>query len=427
MTLRCLSGYNGIMSPASSLVPRWILGSALAGAVGCGIPSGPAAWPAPSDEEPPAHDPPGGIAEGEQPGETGAAGTGLVEALGARLCGTSEPAAPAAWGLGGGQLEDLRGDLAASAEERQDLAELGSGEVDLLLLCPGRHTLALDLTEGASLRIVGLGAPGEVVLDGEGERHLLSVDGGAELELVRLVLRGGSATEGGALACQDATLRLQEVSLLDNEAGRGGALHAQRCEVALDDVVLDGNEALGQGAGAWLRDSTLSLDEVRLDDHWGEPESVLYAEDSAITWRGGGAEGNEPGLEATVHLLGGTLEGRELELGANASRSGRAGVFTIEGYASVSLHDSQLLENLAGRGASVAKVESGSLRLYDSTVSENYSGPSTAVKLMSESASLWTSSSTFRDNEQADVRLPDGTLLDLGEDASVTCVWSGCT
>jgi len=138
---------------------------------------------------------------------------------------------------------------------------------------PGRYDVRDVEVAGESVTLFGLGAPDEVILDGQGAGPVITVFNGGELTLANLTLTGGVATEKGAgVHCDGAqALTLHRVIVHANrtksggEVGRGGGVHCDLADVTVHDSWFLENVA-PEGAGLFVGGPFADDDpEVRID------------------------------------------------------------------------------------------------------------------------------------------------------------------
>ncbi len=124
---------------------------------------------------------------------------------------------------------------------------------------PGRYDVRDVEVVGESVTLFGLGAPDEVILDGQGAGPVITVFNGGELTLANLTLTGGVATAKGAgVHCDGAqALTLHRVVVHANrtktagEIGRGGGIHCDLADVTVHDSWFLENVA-PEGAGLFV-------------------------------------------------------------------------------------------------------------------------------------------------------------------------------
>lgn len=384
---------------------------------------------------------------------------------------------PAVLALGGGPPRAVQDRLRGSLDEPVDVSELVLDGVHTLAFCPGVHAVALEVRGEVELALVGLGPPGGVILDGQGQATPVAVSEAARVALRDLVLTGGLGVLGGALTCEGAVLSLSEVALLDSEARYGGGLRASGCELALEGVRIEGNTATGYGGGLYLGEGSLvasrlevrgnsgasgggmslhtstaslaeasfsqntgsstsglrltgsevELEEVWFDQHDAGGERVIFAHYSTLAWRGGGLTWSETGSDAAVGLRGTELRGEDLELTGNASREGTAAGLTLMSEATAELVDCEVSANLSMGATSLAWISSGHLQLEGGRVAGNYTPEGAALGLWGGYSSLSVMGTDFAGNDDGDVLLATGEILLLGTDAETSCTPARCT
>ena len=157
-------------------------------------------------------------------------------------------------------------DAVVVPDEASTLAEAATlaGDGGWIALRPGTWAEPLDLG-GASLGILGLGGPGEVVLDAEHGDRVLTAALGEHLTAAQLTLRGGRAPSGGCLWASGGSVDLHRVVLTDCAAeGVGGGLLAEDAEVRLREVTVRGGRAATGAGVALTAGAVLEADDLTL-------------------------------------------------------------------------------------------------------------------------------------------------------------------
>jgi CSLREA domain-containing protein len=148
--------------------------------------------------------------------------------------------------------------LRAAVQEANNLAGpddvfiAGSGTITLTIAGAGENAAAtgdLDVTD--DLAVNGSGQA-ETIVDADGLDRVFHVLGSASLEIVDMTLRGGVASGGGAIECEEGSLTVDSVILEKNEAsaGGGGAINGQAAcdEIETSRTTMRKNEAGFGGA-----------------------------------------------------------------------------------------------------------------------------------------------------------------------------------
>jgi hypothetical protein len=172
-----------------------------------------------------------------------------------------------------------------------------------LYFCSGTWWVELVLKGEVSIR--GISGSGEVVLGGDGEDPVVTVDVEAsDVSLEGLTIQGGQAENGGGIYCEglvgdeENKLTLIDVVVRDNDAQRsGGGIALFGCPTTIRQGEISVNSAGGTGGGLYAFESNLNLTETWVLDNegldgaggvWIE-ESVVVCDPSAGT---GGFQGN---------------------------------------------------------------------------------------------------------------------------------------
>jgi len=131
-----------------------------------------------------------------------------------------------------------------------------------LTLCGG--TYFTNLTSTADLELAGSGAETSIVDGGLAGRVLTAQTSGTTLTVHDVTLTHGmDATEGGAIACRDATLDVHDATISASTAADGGGVLVEQCTSTFTDVVIDGNQATNAG-GLLNRNGQTTLTRVRV-------------------------------------------------------------------------------------------------------------------------------------------------------------------
>jgi len=142
-----------------------------------------------------------------------------------------------------------------------------AGDGDTVLLAPGRYTGDMNTAlsaYGKSLLLLGGGAPGETVLDGEGRRRLLVLDQGEGpgFQAENLSFTGGHDPErGGAVLVDGGAPRFVRCRFEGNRSeGFGGAIDARACSLVVSGCVFEDNATAGRGGGIALTAARAGID-----------------------------------------------------------------------------------------------------------------------------------------------------------------------
>src|SRR5262245_12132654 len=126
---------------------------------------------------------------------------------------------------------------AGAGSLRQVIADAPSGATVAFApaLSGGIVTLTASINFGQPVTIDGSGPGGDVTLDGNNTTRLFLLEDVEDVVLRHLILRrGNTGGDGGILAAESGSLRLENVQLLDGLAnGYGGAIVASNCDVQM--------------------------------------------------------------------------------------------------------------------------------------------------------------------------------------------------
>ncbi len=208
----------------------------------------------------------------------------------------------------------------------------------------------LILTNGTNdVTIVGTGAAGTTVIDGQGARSIFDLQGGG-VTLINLVIQNGRATvgSGGAGACLGA-----------------GILAAGAATVRVDSSIVQNNAAdNGSGGGICVLGGAVNMTRTTVRNN-------------TSTYGGSG-----------LRIQGGTLYVSNSTFSGNVASDSNASGAAIESQATVEVVNSTFSGNaLAGPGSAIAVV-AGTTTLRNVTVAGNGTGPQLAVFNQGSSAVL---------------------------------------
>ena len=143
----------------------------------------------------------------------------------------------------------------ATIQEAIDAATNGDG----ILVRPGQYEERID-TSGKNLTILGLGAPADVILDGDFLDSVVTIAGQEDVTLARMTITNGAAMEGGGLYLNDAGIvELYELVITGNSALiRGGGIYTLDTEVFAHNLEITNNTAV-DGGGIFAADEPVTL------------------------------------------------------------------------------------------------------------------------------------------------------------------------
>ncbi|MFH1463844.1 MAG: putative metal-binding motif-containing protein [Pseudomonadota bacterium] len=272
----------------------------------------------------------------------------------------------------------------ASASSLQDAAD-GVADGATICIAPGTWTGTTLLT-GRSLAIVGVDGAELTILDGGGAGPVLEVEGAAtdSVSLRGFTLTGGSASDGGALAINGATVEAWDLILTANSAHHGGGLALSgRAHLTADNLAVHGNLAY-YGGGVYVEDdSSLSATALILMDNEADAGAGagLCARGGAdITLADATVERNVLSGTATglggagLHVDDSAIELDGVTIADNDAGSASGGGLWIGGTSAATLQDVAIDSNLAGsacRGGGLTLTDTATLALQEVTVTRN--------------------------------------------------------
>jgi CSLREA domain-containing protein len=312
-----------------------------------------------------------------------------------------------------------------------------------------------DVDINGAVVITGGGA----VVDAGGVGAALDVraNGGASVQIVDVVVTGGSAGgvrhaqgdlvlsdvgvsgnsspgDGAGVHSADGTLTVASSTIRNNQTTgccpRGGGLFADGSDVLVADSTVEVNVA-SRGAGIFATDATLTIERstVRFNvaTVGGGGVAVVRGDvdvvDASIVHNvvqighGGGLH-----LEDVVgaSVLSSLIRGNEAEGPAPSLVTATGGGVAVDG-GSLEIADTRIEHNAAERGGGV--FNAGALTLRDSTVSENEattdSGSAFGGGLSAEGGQTTIDATTFVENEATSGPAPRGGAIHVGAGGSL--------
>ncbi len=302
-----------------------------------------------------------------------------------------------------------------TAETPAVLQTAAPGRVNI---CSGTYYLGLEALH--TLEIVGIAGAEATILDGGGQRTVLSVaTDDVLLEIEGVTIRNGEATNmsasaaseeiglvGGGLYCDaSAWVRVKDTIVENNHAESGGGVFGNGCTIGLDNTIVRDNTADIYGGGITVTSHTLRL------------VDALITRNAAGTRGGGilcwGRDGN------AVCNMSDTLVSQN-----SAAHSGAG--FYINAYPGMNV-----------RGTCLGTTEAAYAGMVD-----NYAGSDsgTGARFYAGAGGTWTFESTDcdwgtaaggDDNEGDDIHLAgfaNGLRLytDFGDNETFRCDQMGC-
>ncbi|MDP0491792.1 MAG: right-handed parallel beta-helix repeat-containing protein [Verrucomicrobiota bacterium JB023] len=140
--------------------------------------------------------------------------------------------------------------VAANATAEADTIKFADGLTGSIVLSQG----VLSITSDVAIT----GPEDKITISGNDLTQLINIEL-ADVALANLILTGGDATNGGAIATNQATLQLTNCEVRGNNASsQGGGLYSTLSELTLTDCEFTSNNADGNGGG--IRTSNCELE-----------------------------------------------------------------------------------------------------------------------------------------------------------------------
>jgi hypothetical protein len=124
-----------------------------------------------------------------------------------------------------------------------------AGIVDVVRMQAGVYEMASTLTLTRNVTIMADGIHGSVVLDGLGERRVMTINSGT-VRLVGLNITRGTADSGGGVHVFNGYIMFDKCNIMDNEAtgsypdGGGGGVRVAGGTARFDGCSISGNTAV---------------------------------------------------------------------------------------------------------------------------------------------------------------------------------------
>ena len=140
-----------------------------------------------------------------------------------------------------------------------------------LRFCGGPWYTLFHITADVTLR--GEGGYAHTLLSGAENGAVLTIYDNADVLIQGLSLVEGSGVEyngqysGGGVACQNASVRIEDSRIAYNEADYGGGLFLQNCDIEVSQSVIEHNHARAEGGGLYLFSGAFRADESRLQNN----------------------------------------------------------------------------------------------------------------------------------------------------------------
>jgi len=258
---------------------------------------------------------------------------------------------------------DLTFEVATETELREAILAVNDGGA-------GTHTIALTANierTGAGWSSVKNLFADEVIIEGSGyalnsgENDSVLAFRDVVATLRNITITGGSASSGGGVRCDGATLTIENTRIAENDADYGGGIWSRGCNLNLVHTTVENNTAVS-GGGIWFGPGK-------------QTGTVLSATDTAIrgnavTGSGGGAYAYpclEPGQALTMVFTDSVIE--------ENSASAGGGLYCGAGATETRLENSEVRFNQTNeRGGGGIWADSDCvLELTGTTVSDNSS------------------------------------------------------
>lgn len=180
----------------------------------------------------------------------------------------------------GDELAVAAGAWTVSAPIATSIRVVGAGPRQTLLVPADGAETVLELSEGVTVELVDLAV--------DGQHRARGIDASAaELTATRVLVRHGSAGDGGGLRAHDSTVCLRDCEFRHNAAedGKGGHVYAAGTELAVQGGRFESGYAR-QGAGFAIEGPAdeILFEEIRASNHYGSAGTGL--------WIQGGEHGN---------------------------------------------------------------------------------------------------------------------------------------
>lgn len=269
---------------------------------------------------------------------------------------------------------------------------------DRILFAPGlAGTISLNstLTIGRDLTIEG---NGNVELDGRDSSRVITITGG-QVDLRRLVVRNGFASDGGGIA-STGTLRMINCEVRGNHAsGRGGGLFIGAGSYSLVDTTIADNFATNEGGGIedlGTAPSTITRGRIVNNISSGAGAGIRHVSGQELTIEHSTISGNTAATTSIV--TGGGIASQSATLNINYSTiSGNkshfgGGIYVANLGASTKLNlvGSTVTGNTAISDGGGLFVFGAGATLTNSTITNNFAGTGTGGGLGMQNSSAGT-------------------------------------
>ncbi len=287
---------------------------------------------------------------------------------------------------------------------RNAIAEAVAG--DRIVFAPGlAGTISLNstLTIGRDLIIEG---NGNIELDGRDTSRVITITGG-QVDLRRLVVRNGFATDGGGIASA-GTLRMNNCVVRNNNASaRGGGLFISAGSYSLVDTTIADNFATNEGGGIedlGTAPSTITRGRIVNNISSGAGAGIRHVSSQELTIDHSTISGNTAATTSVV--IGGGIASQGATLNINYSTvSGNkshfgGGIYVANLGASTKLNliGSTITGNTAVSDGGGLFVFGAGATLINSTIANNLAGAGTGGGLSIQNSGPGTATVIINNN-----------------------------
>lgn len=277
---------------------------------------------------------------------------------------------------------------------------------DRIVFAPGlAGTIALNSTLTISRNLIIQGN-GEIVLDGRDASRVITITAG-QVELHRLVVQNGSATDGGGIAIT-GTLLLNGCEVRNNRAtARGGGLFIGAGSYSLVDTTIADNFATNEGGGIedlGTAPSTITRTRIVNNTTTGAGAGIRHVSGQTLTINHSTLSGNTAATTGAV--TGGGIASQSATLNINYSTiSGNKSHFAGGIYVAnlgtpttLNLVGSTVTGNTAVSDGGGLFVFGATATLTNSTIVNNLAGAGTGGGLSMQNSSSGTATVTSINN-----------------------------
>ncbi len=165
-----------------------------------------------------------------------------------------------------------------SAWSTGSVVDWSSPDDGTLAICEGTWLVHLTIDKD-TVSIIGPDGQESTILDGDGSGTVLSITGGAVVELSKLTIENGEETNGGGIYTKDSTLFASEFTLQANTGtSKGGGIYADSSGLSLSDCSISGNFS-DDGGGMYV---------AGIGPTFGQAVSDCLIDSNSATGDGGG-------------------------------------------------------------------------------------------------------------------------------------------